>query len=66
MYEGASQLTMTCMNSTHLNYHLATARAADIERDMQQLLVRQPSKRRRAFAAAARERRVALKARLIG
>jgi hypothetical protein len=57
---------MRSMNTSTLNYHLATARAADIERDMQHLLDRAPSKRRRAFAAARRERRVALKARLIG
>jgi hypothetical protein len=63
MYEGASQLTMGSMNTSVLNYHLATTRAADIERDMQHLLVREP-KRRRGFAR--RDRRVALKARLVG
>ena len=66
MCEGVSQLTMESMNPTVLNYHLANVRAADIERDMQRALVREPSQRRRAFAAARRERRVALKARRIG
>ena len=53
------------MNTTVLNYHLASARAADIERGMQHVLVREP-KRRRGFAAGRRGARVALKARLIG
>ena len=66
MCERPSQLTMECMNTTVLNYHLATARAADIERGMQHVLVREPSKRRRFSAVGRRERRVALKARLIG
>ena len=66
MCEGPSQLTMECMNTTVLNYHLATARAADIERGMQHVLVREP-KRRRGFGGGRYSgRRVALKARLIG
>jgi hypothetical protein len=66
MCEAASQLTMTLMNTTVLNYHLATARAADIERGMQHVLVREP-KRRRGFAGGRDSgRRIALKARLIG
>ena len=66
MYERLSQLTMESMNTTVLNYHLATVRAADIERDMQHVLVREP-KRRRGFAGGRHSgRRLALKARLIG
>jgi hypothetical protein len=65
MCEGASQLTMGSMNTSALNYHLATARAADIEREMQHVLVREP-KRRRGFATRRRGNRAALKARLIG
>jgi hypothetical protein len=54
------------MNTTVLNYHLATARAAEIERGMRHVLVREP-KRRRGFAAGRHSgRRTALKARLIG
>ena len=57
---------MECMNTTVLNYHLATARAADIERGMRHVLVREP-KRRRGFASGWRgPRAFGLKARLIG
>jgi hypothetical protein len=66
MCEMAAQPTIRCMNATVLNYHLANARAADIEREMQHMLIREP-KRRRGFAAPRhRRRRTALKARLIG
>ena len=66
MCASPSQLTMRCMNTTVLNYHLATARTADIERGMQHVLVREP-KRRRGFAAGRLTgRRVGLKARLMG
>jgi hypothetical protein len=57
---------MESMNTTVLNHYLVTARAADIERGMQHVLVRAP-KRRRGFAAGrVSGRRTALKARLIG
>jgi hypothetical protein len=66
MCERASQPIMGSMNTSVLNYHLATTRAADIERDMQRLLVREPAKRHFGFAFARRDRRAALKVRLIG
>ncbi len=67
MCAGASQLTMESMNTTVLNYHLATARTADIERGMRHVLVREPAeRRRRGFAAGGRSRRAALVARVIG
>jgi hypothetical protein len=66
MCEGTTQLIMESMNTTVLNYHLATARAADIERGMQHVLVREPATKRRRGFAGRRDRRVALKARLIG
>jgi hypothetical protein len=57
---------MGSMNTTVLNHYLATARAEEIERGMQHVLVR-PPKRRRAFAAGRGSgRRTALKARLVG
>ena len=52
------------MNSSILNYHLATARTADIERGTRHLQVREPAqRRRRGFAAGGRRRRAALVAR---
>jgi len=58
---------MECMNSSILNYHLATARTAEIERAARHLQVREPAQpRRRGFAAGGRARRAALVARLIG
>jgi hypothetical protein len=55
------------MNTSLLNYHLATARTADIERAARHLPVREPAEpRRRGFAAGGRARRAALVARLIG
>jgi hypothetical protein len=63
----ASQLTMECMNTSLLNYHLATVRTADIERAARYPQVREPAEpRRRAVAACGRSRRAALVARLIG
>jgi hypothetical protein len=55
------------MNTSILNYQLATARTADIERGARHLQVREPAeRRRRGFAAGGRARRAALVARLIG
>jgi len=55
------------MNTSILNYHLATTRTADIERGTRYLQVREPAaRRRRGFAAGGRSRRAALVARVVG
>ena len=56
------------MNTSFLNYHLATARAADLEREARRLRVRalDAEARRRPVAGGRPTRRAALVARVIG
>jgi hypothetical protein len=57
------------MNSSVLNYHLATVRTADIERESRRIRARESDaepRRERRGVAGERGRRAALVARLIG
>ena len=62
----ASQLTMESMNTTVLNYHLATVRTEDIERDARNRRIRDARGKRRDSRDVRPGRRAALVARLIG
>jgi hypothetical protein len=55
MCAGASQLTMRSMNTSSLNYHLATMRSADLEHEWQRRRVELDAA---AGRAEPRERRV--------
>jgi hypothetical protein len=55
MCAGASQITMTTMNTSSLNYHLATTRSADLEHEWQRRRVELDGA---AARAEIRERRV--------
>ena len=62
----ASQLTMGSMNTTVLNYHLATVRTEDIERGARNRRIRKARTERRDSRDVRPGRRAALGARLIG
>ena len=70
MWKGPSQLTMRCMNTSILNYHLSTMRAADLERQWQrrrlELDLAAERAERRDSRARGRRLRFAPVARLLG
>jgi hypothetical protein len=66
MCADGSQLTMRCMNTTVLNYHLATVRTEDLERDARNRRIREARGKRPGSRDVRHTRRAALVARLIG
>jgi hypothetical protein len=70
MCEGRSQSTMRSMNTSVLNYHLSTARTADLEREWQRRRIELDAAAERAERRDSRARgrrlRFAPVARLLG